>query len=875
MEAIMRTTPSSVSTSEDTVTLLPGATHEGPGTASGPANSAARDAAPGTAPAPDKPAAEPRPDTRAEKRSPESSSAVSSSTVSPSTAKQPPSDMTEDSGRKGSARRYIDAVLEQSFSHLFGPTATPEQPRKHEVVSIAKLTGMLSEYLTEAEIRDVKAAFHFSDEAHLGQYRQSGEPYITHPVAVAEMCAGWKLDVQSIMAALLHDVIEDQGVTKVELAERFSPKVAELVDGLSKLDKMEFRNREEAQAENFRKMLLAMARDVRVIIVKLADRLHNMRTLGAVPPEKRRRVARETSDIYAPIAHRLGLNNTYRELQDLSFANFNPVRYATLLKAVKSARGNRREVVGKILESVQHALTDAHIKAEVTGREKTIYSIYHKMRDKQLSFSQVLDVYGFRVVVDGPIECYMCIGALHGLYKPVPGKFKDYIAIPKVNGYQSLHTTLVGPFGTPIEFQVRTRSMHEIAESGVAAHWLYKNGSADLNDVQARAHQWLKSLLDLQSEAGDSTEFLEHVKIDLFPDAVYVFTPKSKIMALPRGATALDFAYSVHSELGNQCVAVKINNELLPLRTELKSGDIVEVITAPYSKPNPAWLGFVRSGKARSAIRHYLKTMRFNESMQLGERLVEQSMKAYGLSLGSVTPEVWEKLAQWTGNKTRQEIFADIGLGRRFAAVMAKRIEVLMSGRETDDDGGRAPDGTPLQPFGPTGAAPVVITGTEGMAVQLSPCCRPIPGDDIMGYIGIGLGMAIHTTDCRNARRIHHRDPSRWIDVAWAPQPGRLFDVGIKVLVNNTKGVFARVAADITTAANIVHVAMDENIEQESTTLRFIIQVSDRVHLANVMRRVRVNPDVMRIIRERPSEDAHNHRNDAQGIRVTRERADF
>ena len=776
-------------------------------------------------------------------------------------------------GEKGKARRYIDAVLQQSFRHLFGPTATPEQPRKHEVVSISRLTEMLAGYLTEAEIRDVKAAFHFSDESHLGQYRQSGEPYITHPVAVAEICAGWKLDAQSIMAALLHDVIEDQGVAKIELAEKFGPKVAELVDGLSKLDKMEFRSREEAQAENFRKMLLAMARDVRVIIVKLADRLHNMRTLGAVPPEKRRRVARETNDIYAPIAHRLGLNNTYRELQDLSFANFNPIRYATLFKAVKSARGNRREVVGKILESVEQALADANIQAEVTGREKTIYSIYHKMREKQLSFSQVLDVYGFRVVVQGAIECYMCIGALHGLFKPVPGKFKDYIAIPKVNGYQSLHTTLVGPFGTPIEFQIRTRSMHEIAESGVAAHWMYKNGSADLNDVQARAHQWLKSLLDLQSEAGDSTEFLEHVKIDLFPDAVYVFTPKSKIMALPRGATALDFAYSVHSELGNQCVAVKINNELLPLRTELKSGDIVEVITAPYSKPNPAWLGFVRSGKARSGIRHYLKTMRFNESMQLGERLVEQSLKAYGLSLASVTPEVWEKLAQWTGNKTRQEIFADIGLGRRFAAVMAKRIEVLMSGNEADDDGGRPSDVLSLA-VGTSGVPPVVITGTEGMAVQLSACCRPIPGDDIMGYIGIGLGMAIHTTDCRNARRIHHRDPSRWIDVAWAPQPGRLFDVAVKVLVNNTKGVFARVAADITTAANIVHVAMDENIEQESTTMRFVIQVSDRVHLANVMRRVRTNPDVMRIQREKPSDDAHG-RGDGPGLRVSREAPEF
>lgn len=500
--------------------------------------------------------------------------------------------------------------------------------------------------------------------------------------------------------------------------------------------------------------------------------------------------------------------------------------------------------------------------------KKTIYSIYRKMRDKQLSFSQVLDVYGFRVVVEHPLECYTCIGALHALYKPVPGKFKDYIAIPKMNGYQSLHTTVVGPFGAPIEFQVRTRKMHEIAEAGVAAHWLYKNGGADLNDVQMRAHQWLKSLLDIQSEAGDSSEFLEHVKIDLFPDAVYVFTPKSKIMALPRSATALDFAYAVHSDLGNQCVAVKINNELLPLRTELKSGDIVEVITAPYSKPNPVWLGFVRTGKARSAIRHYLKTMRLTESVQLGERLVDQSLKSYGLALADIEPEIWEKLVQWTGNKSRQEIFADIGLGRRVPQVMAKRIEVLMSGRDADDDLSRGE--RPAH-----NAPPVAITGTEGMSVQLSACCRPIPGDAIMGYIGIGLGMAIHTTDCRVAQRIHRRDPGRWIDVAWAPQPGRLFDVTVKVLVKNTKGIFARVAADITSAdANIVHIAMDEDLSHESTILRFVIQVSDRVHLANVMRRVRTNPDVMRIMRERSSDDTAHARHDG-GMRIDRDRQDY
>jgi len=765
---------------------------------------------------------------------------------------------------------YIDAVLEQSFRHLFGPTATPEQPRRRDVVSISNLTSMLAGYLSPEEIEQVKAAFRFSDAAHLGQYRQSGEPYITHPVAVAEICAGWRLDVQAIMAALLHDVIEDQDKTRTELAENFGPKVAELVDGLSKLDKMEFRSLEEAQAENFRKMLLAMARDVRVILVKLADRLHNMRTLGATPLEKRRRVARETLDIYAPIANRIGLNNTYRELQDLSFENAYPHRYAVLDKAIKAARGNRREVIGKILDATQHALIAANLGAEVTGREKTLYSIYLKMRDKQLSFSQVLDVYGFRVVVESPLDCYTCIGVLHSLYKPVPGKFKDYIAIPKMNGYQSLHTTLVGPFGTPIEFQVRTHRMHEIAEAGVAAHWQYKTED-DLSDVQKRAHQWLQSLLDIQSEASDSSEFLEHVKIDLFPDAVYVFTPKSKIMALPRGATALDFAYAIHSDIGSQCVAVKINNELLPLRTELQSGDIIEVITAPYSKPNPAWLGFVRTSKARSAIRHYLKTMRLSESEQLGERLADQALKGYGHTLADVTPAMWEKLMQWTGNKTRQEIFADIGLGRRVAVVMARRIDMLLGGRSTTDESAALPADTDTAS---ASAAPqVMITGAEGMSIQLASCCQPIPGDSIMGYIGSGLGMGIHISNCPVAQRIYRRDPTRWIDVAWAPQPGRLFDVTITVLAKNERGMFARVAADITTAgANIVHVKMDEDVPQESNRLYFVIQVRDRVHLANVMRHVRTNSGVMRIARGRigPHQRMQNN-----SIRVERESGEY
>ena len=736
---------------------------------------------------------------------------------------------------------------------------------------IAEFTRHLGHYLPAPDVALVERAFAFSEHAHQGQFRKSGEPYITHPLAVASILSQWRLDAQGLAAALLHDVMEDTSVTKNQIESSFGKRVADMVDGVSKLDQIEFQSREDLEAESFRKMLLAMAQDVRVILIKLADRLHNMRTLDAMASAHRERIARETLDIYAPIANRLGLNALFQELQELAFKHLYPVRYRVLAKAIKAARGNRREVMNRILQSIRDGLKRAGIAATVSGREKITYSVYKKMREKHYSFAQVFDIYGARVLVKDTTACYAALGVLHGLYKPIPGKFKDYIAIPKANGYQSLHTTLFGPYGTPLEAQVRTHDMHRVAETGVAAHWLYKTGGElDIAEAQQETHRWLQSLLEIQSESRDSKEFLENIKGDLFPDEIYVFTPKGKIMALPRGATALDFAYSIHSDLGNQCVAVKINNELLPLRTELKSGDIVEVITAPYSKPNPAWLGFVRTGKARSAIRHYLKTMRLTESVQLGERLVDQALKGYGYQLSEVTPEVWEKLVQWTGNKNRQEIFADIGLGRRVAAVMAKRIEVLMSGQDADDPEHHHPPRDPNAPHAP----PVVITGTEGMSVQLSACCRPIPGDDIMGYIGIGLGMAIHTTDCRVAQRIHRRDPGRWIDVAWAPQPGRLFDVAVKVLVKNTKGVFARVAADITSAdANIVHIAMDDDLAQESNLLRFVIQVSDRVHLANVMRRVRTNPDVMRIARERPSDEGH-HRHDG-GMRIDRERGDY
>ena len=565
------------------------------------------------------------------------------------------------------AQSVIASLLEQSSRHLFGPTSQPTVPPKQQVVSIASLTDKLH-YLKPDEINQIKKAFQFADAAHLGQYRHSGEPYISHPVSVAELCATWRLDAQSIMAALLHDVIEDSGCTQTDLVNQFGAKVAELVEGLTKLDKLEFQSHAEAQAESFRKMFMAMARDVRVILVKLADRTHNMHTLDAVPIEKRRRVALETMEIYAPIAHRLGLNVIYRDLQDISFKHSMPMRFRAIEKAVKKARGNRREMVDKILDTVRMQFAKAGIEVDLQGREKTLFSIYNKMRSKHLSFSQVLDVYAFRVTVHTVDECYRALGILHAIYKPMPGKFKDYISIPKLNGYQSLHTTLVGPSGVPVEFQVRTADMHAVAEAGVAAHWAYKEGSPELSEVQNRAHQWLQSLVDIQDNSGDSQEFLEHVKIDLFPDAVYVFTPKGQIRALPRGATALDFAYSIHSDLGNTCVAVKVNNLQLPLRTELKNGDIVEVINSTSSQPNPGWLEFVRTGKARAAIRHALKTKHYAEALQLGERLLASALRQQAVDAGLLTPEIWEKLLHWTGDKSREEVCVNIVLGRRTAA---------------------------------------------------------------------------------------------------------------------------------------------------------------------------------------------------------------
>jgi len=725
--------------------------------------------------------------------------------------------------------------------------------------SFAALTVKL-DYLDAADIRRVRDAYRFADEAHLGQFRASGEPYITHPIAVAGICAEWKLDVQAIMAALMHDAMEDCGIPKAELIERFGLPVADLVDGLTKLDKLRFSTREESQAESFRKMLLAMTRDVRVILVKLADRLHNMRTMNAVEAGKRMRIAAETLEIYAPIAHRLGLNQTYRELQELSFKHLHPWREAALSKAVQKARGYRRDLVDRIQKDVEKAFAAAKLKAAIFGREKTLYSIYTKMREKHLSFAQVSDIFGFRIVVGTLPECYMALGVLHQLMKPVPGRFKDYIAIPKANGYQSLHTTLVSPLGTAVEFQIRTEPMHAVAEKGIAAHWLYKehdDGTAQGLEAQRLGALWLQSLLDIQDETRDAGEFLEHVKIDLYPDAVYVFTPMSKILALPRGATPVDFAYAIHTDVGDHCVAANVNGEPVPLRAELKSGDVVEIIGAPNARPNPAWLNFVVTGRARSKIRHYLKNMELEESESLGEKMLAQALRAEGLALPAEdgpSAAVWQQLLRWTGNKTRADLFVDIGVGRKIATIVATRLARLLA-----EGGVRA--GAVALTMGRYAAADdsvpsqglVLIDGSEGASVQLAPCCRPIPGDEIVGNLGRGEGLTVHTAECSVGKRLLERDSERWMRVDWAEQPTRAFETAVNMLVKNGKGVLAQVASAVSHAeADVTHIDMGHEKAAETTELQLLVSVRDRHHLADVMRTLRRSPAVLRVARVKP-----------------------
>lgn len=705
----------------------------------------------------------------------------------------------------------------------------------HSSVSLADLNAKLATYLSPDDIARVDEAYLFSQAAHSGQMRVSGEPYISHPLAVAAGLADWHLDVQALSAALLHDVMEDTDITKDQLIERFGKGVADLVDGVSKIDRIEHQSFEEAQADNFRKMLLAMAHDVRVILIKLSDRRHNMQTLGSMRPDKRRRIARETLDIYAPIANRLGLNALYRELQELAFCHGQPMRYRVLEKAVKKARGNRREVVSKILEAIRTTLPGAGLDAEVMGREKHLYGIYRKMREKQLSFSQVLDIYGFRIVVKDRPSCYLALGALHALYPPVPGKFKDYIAIPKANGYQSLHTTLIGPFGTPVEIQIRTAEMHNVAESGVASHWLYKDESG-ISQIQQKTHQWLQSLIELQSDSGTASEFLEHVKVDLFPGEVYVFSPKGKIFALPRGATAVDFAYAVHTDIGDRCVACRINFETSPLRTELKNGDRVEVITAPHAAPNPAWLGYVKSARARFRIRHFLKTQQNEESVALGERLLAHALHEMGIASAKILPEAWDRFKKESGVRSKRAVLSDIGLGKRLPAIVARRLAEGLDVSPTN-----------LTAKQPRARQAIMIRGTEGIAVQLGKCCRPIPGDPIVGLIRKEQGLVVHTHDCPVLAKLRS-ERGNWVDVAWDVTPDHLFDVTIRVIVKNARGLLARLAKEIAESnANIIDVSVED--DRDSTMLYFTVQVTDRVHLARILRALRRVPEVLRLAR--------------------------
>ncbi len=699
-----------------------------------------------------------------------------------------------------------------------------------QTISAVALTEVAATYLRPEDIVQIEQAFQLATLAHEGQYRKSGEPYITHPLSVATILAEWHLDAQALMAALLHDTVEDTSTTSVQIAQQFGKPVSELVDGVSKLDRLEFQTEQQAQAENFRKMLLAMARDVRVILIKLADRLHNMRTLESMDASRQRRIARETLDIYGPIANRLGLHAVFQELQDLGFRYLFPNRYQVLTKAIRAARGNRREVVGKILTAIQQRLTAFGVDAQVSGREKHLSSIYNKMLDKSLSFSQVLDIYGFRILVKDVAGCYLALGALHTLYKPIPGKFKDYIAIPKTNGYQSLHTTLFGPFGTPIEIQIRTHDMHKIAEAGVASHWLYKSSDTPLSDVQQKTHQWLQSLLEIQTESGDAVEFLEHIKVDLFPDEVYVFTPKGNIKSLPKGSTPVDFAYDVHTDIGNRCVAAKINNELAPLRTTLANGDRVEIITEANAAPNPAWLNYVATAKARSKIRHYLRTMLLDESVALGERLLNQALRALKVDPADVGDPQWDQLLKGDRCKTRREVLAEIGLGRRLNIMVARKL-LSRSDMQTME-----------------GQGSITIRGSEGVAVQFAHCCRPIPGDPIIGIIKKGQGLLIHTQDCRAIRQFRS-DPDKWVDVEWENSSGKLFDVAIKLMVVNRRGVLATVASAIADAQSNIDSVSITKPDGTYTEINFTVQVRDRAHLATLLHHLREIPEVVRITR--------------------------
>jgi guanosine-3',5'-bis(diphosphate) 3'-pyrophosphohydrolase len=699
------------------------------------------------------------------------------------------------------------------------------------------LCALLETYLTRAQIERVHRAYLFGEGAHRGQTRLTGEPYIYHPLAVAHTMAEMRMDADSIIAGILHDVIEDTPTAKEQLAREFGQDVAELVDGVSKLTHLSFESRVEAQAHNLRKMMLAMVNDLRVIMVKLADRLHNMRTLGVMPPDKRRRIARETLEIYAPIAQRLGMNTLRIELEQLGFEALYPIRYQRLGVAVKRSRGNRKELLAKIEATLNARLAQAGIESRVFGREKSLYSIYKKMRQKRLSFSEVFDVFAIRMVVKEVDMCYRALGVIHNLYKPVPGRFKDYIAIPKVNGYQSLHTVLFGPHGIPIEAQIRTEEMDRLAQAGIAAHWLYKFGDKSSMKAQAHAQQWLRDVLEIQRSAGNSMEFLEGVKTDLFPDEVYVFTPAGEIRELPRGATAVDYAYSVHSDVGNTCVAVKIDRRLAPLSTVLQSGQTVEVITAPSARPNPIWLNFVITAKARASIRHFLKHQQHAEAIRLGRRLLNTALGSHELTIDDIEQLRIATFLKDIGLDSFDALLKDIGLGNRMAQLVVRCL--LDTGNGPMQDSKRVETELPL-----------AIQGTERMVVSFGKCCQPIPGDPIAGLMSAGRGLVIHRESCRNVSPHRHK-PDKWIQVFWSMHPIGEFPTSIRVQSANQRGVLAALASKISDqGSNIENVSFEER-DGITSTIIFQLTVNSRLHLARIMRVIRNTPEVYRVQRIR------------------------
>lgn len=707
------------------------------------------------------------------------------------------------------------------------------------MLTIDEFAGRLKSYLNPEQVNLVRRAYYYAEQAHDGQTRRSGDPYIIHPLEVASILADMHMDHQSLMAAMLHDVIEDTGIEKQDIAGQFGDVVADLVDGVSKLTHMNFENKTLAQAENFQKMALAMAKDIRVILVKLSDRLHNMRTLGVLRPDKRRRIAKETLDIYVPIANRLGMHTLRIELEDLGFFAMHPMRARLIRQAVRNARGNRKDLVSQVQQALAARLEEEGLKGRVVGREKHLYSIYSKMKNQRKSFDDIMDMFAFRIIVDKVDSCYRALGIVHNFYKPIPGRFKDYIAIPKANGYQSLHTTLFGMHGVPIEIQIRTQEMEDMANNGIAAHWLYKSGEEALSGSHARTRQWLKGVLELQKNAGDSLEFIENVKIDLFPDEVYVFTPKGHILELPKGATAVDYAYAVHTDVGNTCVACRINKRLASLSQPLQSGQTVEVVTAPGARPNAAWLNFVVTGKARSNIRHFLKNQRRNESIALGRRLLSKALVSFDSSLEQISEQVIHQQLSVFGLDDLDELLEDIGLGNRMAYIVAK---ILV-------EPGSLPENKSQLDLS-NSEKPLSIRGSEGMVISFGKCCYPIPGDPVVGHVSSGRGIVIHTDTCPNVSEIRH-NPEKVLEVEWDKDVSGEFTVELSVELEHHRGMIASLATSITAVeGNIEKISM---VEQDSrcSIVQLLLSVRDRVHLAKIIKRLRVIKGVHSIIRRR------------------------